>query len=320
MVEQIAVALGQSFAELEKTSNKKFDGTSKDLKTYLESEVETMKSQHYEALAGLSLRLSTIRDGKDANEQAIIDAVLAKIPPTVIPEVVPETPNETVHKINQSNIQIKKERIEGLTDALMNIAYAAMSSMPVTTSFFNGLRGKNLTLDGATAYQVGDTVHIQIGTGTGTVKTIVAGPGISVDSTDPQNPIVSATGGGGGITAWLTPAESPNGVITAFTVVGTPTDVVADGVNFYLNNGFTIVAGQVVFDNPPTQYVRYRTAGTWSTPAESPNGVILTFTVASSAPTDVIADGLEFFNGFGYTFAAGQITFDNPPTSYVRYR
>jgi hypothetical protein len=34
--------------------------------------------------------------------------------------------------------------------------------------------------------------------GTGIVETIVAGAGISVDSTDPANPIVSATGGGGG--------------------------------------------------------------------------------------------------------------------------
>lgn len=37
----------------------------------------------------------------------------------------------------------------------------------------------------------------QYGGGTGTVETIVAGSGISVDDTDPANPIVSATGGGG---------------------------------------------------------------------------------------------------------------------------
>lgn len=40
------------------------------------------------------------------------------------------------------------------------------------------------------------------GTGTGIVQTVVAGTGISVDSTDPENPIVSATGGvGGGFSA-----------------------------------------------------------------------------------------------------------------------
>lgn len=36
------------------------------------------------------------------------------------------------------------------------------------------------------------------GGGSGVVETIVAGTGISVDSTDPANPIVAATGGGGG--------------------------------------------------------------------------------------------------------------------------
>lgn len=36
------------------------------------------------------------------------------------------------------------------------------------------------------------------GGGSGIVETIVAGTGISVDSTDPANPVVSATGGGGG--------------------------------------------------------------------------------------------------------------------------
>lgn len=60
--------------------------------------------------------------------------------------------------------------------------------------------------------------------------------------------------------------------------------------------------------------------GAWNTPVESPNGLILTFTVGASAPIDVVADGISFFNGAGYTYVAGQITFTNPPVSYVRYR
>lgn len=43
------------------------------------------------------------------------------------------------------------------------------------------------------------------GGGTGIVETIVAGTNVTVDDTDPANPIVSATGGGGG-----TPAFSPD--------------------------------------------------------------------------------------------------------------
>jgi hypothetical protein len=51
---------------------------------------------------------------------------------------------------------------------------------------------------GTTTYLRADgTFATPAGTGTGIVETIVAGTGISVDSTDPANPIVTATGGGG---------------------------------------------------------------------------------------------------------------------------
>jgi hypothetical protein len=45
--------------------------------------------------------------------------------------------------------------------------------------------------------------------GTGIVETIVAGTGITVDDTDPANPIVSATGGGGGITRSVSTISTP---------------------------------------------------------------------------------------------------------------
>lgn len=60
--------------------------------------------------------------------------------------------------------------------------------------------------------------------------------------------------------------------------------------------------------------------GAWSTPTETPDSSITVFTVGSTPPTDVEADGVLQFDGSGYTFAAGQITFVNPPTSSVHYR
>lgn len=51
------------------------------------------------------------------------------------------------------------------------------------------------------------------GGGGGTVDTIVAGTGISVDSTDPANPIVSATGGGGDVVG---PASSTTGHVPQY--------------------------------------------------------------------------------------------------------
>jgi len=60
--------------------------------------------------------------------------------------------------------------------------------------------------------------------------------------------------------------------------------------------------------------------GAWTTPPESPDGSNLVFTAGDTAPTDVNADGVLLFDGLGYTYSAGQITFVNPPTQFVRYR
>lgn len=138
----------------------------------------------------------------------------------------PDTPDEIIAKINKSSLLISKERIDGLLDALGQMI---QSSMPVTTSFFNGLRAKNLTINGATASQRGDTVFLTVsGTGGGQVNSVVAGTGISVDSTDPANPIVSATG-----TAFtvLVPTGTVNGTNTLFTFTIAPSVIVLDNMN-----------------------------------------------------------------------------------------
>lgn len=88
--------------------------------------------------------------------------------------------------------------------------------------------------------------------------------------------------------------------------------------------GDTVVAGAgVVITNTINGNKRISTnggVGTWTTPPEAPDGMNTVFTVGLTAPTDVVADSSSFFEGAGYTYAAGQITFDNPPTQYVRYR
>jgi len=65
--------------------------------------------------------------------------------------------------------------------------------------------------------------------------------------------------------------------------------------------------------------------GAWSIPVETPaaDGSVTVFTVGATAPTDVIGDGTMYFEGAGYTFSSGQITFNiggGGPTQFVRYR
>ncbi len=54
------------------------------------------------------------------------------------------------------------------------------------------------------------------------------------------------------------------------------------------------------------------------TPTGTVNGVNTVFTVASE-PSAVVSDGITYFNGFGYTYAALTITMDIPPSQYIRY-
>ena len=66
-------------------------------------------------------------------------------------------------------------------------------------------------------------------------------------------------GGGGNRTGDITvetPPETPDSVITVFTVSKTPKWVVADGIQYFSGNGYTANAGSVTMTVPPSQYIR----------------------------------------------------------------
>ncbi len=85
--------------------------------------------------------------------------------------------------------------------------------------------------------------------------TVTAGSGVTITTNVNGVKVITASGGAG---AWLTPVETPNGIITVFTVASQPTDVVADGVQLFDGAGYTYAALQITFVNPPAQFVRYR--------------------------------------------------------------
>ena len=66
---------------------------------------------------------------------------------------------------------------------------------------------------------------------------------------------------GGGVGAWSTPPESPDGTITVFTVgASAPTDVVSDGALMFAptDYSFDINTGTITFINSPVNTVKYR--------------------------------------------------------------
>lgn len=59
-------------------------------------------------------------------------------------------------------------------------------------------------------------------------------------------------------------------------------------------------------------------ASTPLTPTGAVNGSNTVFTVVSE-PSSVVADGITYYDGAGYTYAALTITMTTPPSQYIRY-
>lgn len=167
--------------------------------------------------------------------------VLPLIPePTVVPELAPK---DLIEKINKAKTaKIKRERVEGF-DEIEGLAKSANRNVQNILSLGGNrqtaikvsgtLLGRGIeTINfvGATGTKIGDgsEVNVSTGGGTGTVNSIVAGTGINVDSTDPANPVVSATGSSFAV---LVPTGTVNGSNITFTFSTAPKVIVLDNGN-----------------------------------------------------------------------------------------
>lgn len=133
------------------------------------------------------------------------------------------------------------------------------------------------TASGLTATDVQAAIdELALGGVTG-VQSIVAGTGISVDDTDPANPIVSATGGGGGSGDVVGPASSGADRIAVFD--GTTGKLLKDG-------GKTIAALRV----PSVQSV---TSAATVTPTFADDAVKITAQAASLTLANPTGTGID---------------------------
>lgn len=119
------------------------------------------------------------KDGKDGVGKDGKDGIDGK-------DGSPDTPEQVIEKVNSASTLIKKERVEGLPQAIQNAAANALSALPPTTSFINGTRAKNLNFTGATVSYSGDTATVAISgapadtiTGTLTTNTIPKATGVN---------------------------------------------------------------------------------------------------------------------------------------------
>lgn len=202
------------------------------VKDLINSSERTSLSQIKELSSRLSSEINRVQDSIPSLPdlsylEAKIAEVESKIP--VLKEQLIETPDQVVDKVNLSSKKFSQDKIEGLVSIindLMRMASANANSMPVTTSFFNGLRGKNLNIVGATATQSGDTVNIVVSsTGLVLTTTGTSGPATLVGNTlnIPQYT-------GGASSGYQVPTGTVDGSNKVYVYSTAPNAVVVDGV------------------------------------------------------------------------------------------
>lgn len=118
------------------------------------------------------------KDGRDAFVD--YDFILSKIPK-------PKNGEDGKDAILPKDLKEKLNRIPELE------RMAQLNAVPVTTSFFNGLRAKNLNIVGGTASQVGDTVNITVGSSGGASPLTTKGDIFGHSTVDARIPVGSDT-------------------------------------------------------------------------------------------------------------------------------
>lgn len=114
------------------------------------------------------------------------------------------------------------------------------------------------------------------------VQSVVAGPGITVDNTDPRNPIVAATGGGGAVTS----VNARTGAVTV------PDFVVKDTAPVEADFGRPIIEGDRWFNSASgIEYSRVGGAWVYSNQAALSRYMPAYLANGSASPVPLNADG-----------------------------
>lgn len=88
----------------------------------------------------------------------------------------------------------------------------------------------------------------------GAGDTVTAGTNVTITTDANGKKVISATSGS---TTALTPTGAVDASNTTYTVASRPSSVVADGITYFENAGYTYAALQIVMTNAPSQYIRY---------------------------------------------------------------
>lgn len=297
-------------------------------KNYFESQIIDTKSEADGKIKEIAYALNELELGiKDLINNSEKNSL------SKIKELSQRLSNE-INRVEE-NIKIPKDytsEIAYLDDLIQNLDKKIKNLPPPTTlDTAERIVDKINSLAPVPDLQI-DAKHIKNlpkfnGTSSGSVsviKQLIAGTGVTIDNSNISYPVISSTGGGAGYTV-----ETPSGLVNnsnvTFTVTKAPDFIVIDGAVYFENAGFTLSGLTMTVVVQPAGYIRAFSKDTsittndWLIPVEPVDGNTFTFTV-TKIPTDVVSDGTMLFDGYGYSYSSGQITLDNQPTQFIKYR
>ena len=236
----------------------------------------------------LSTRPKDGEPGQDADEDKIVEMVLAKLPTPK--ELEPETGETIVDKINALNTEPENQ-----------IDWIHIKNVP--KQLFNKVVGGGVRL-------LSNLLDVSITNPTD-------GQVLTYDSTTGRWGNEDSTGGGGsgGGILFETPTGAVNGANVTFTVLNTPVYIVSDGVQYFEGAGYSLAGLTVTMDYAPTGFIR--SAYTSSTPSELTyevpsgliNGVNVTYTVSTTKTGTLFYQGQAQRPTLDYTKSGTTITF-----------
>lgn len=197
----------------------------------ISSQMKSMTEDYAQKMAQVLAKIDSVRDGKDADEELIVEKVLKRIPPHPI---LPPPYDDGVVKGDIDILYTKTEDLEKAVKEAKDVRVVAPS------------RGMFLYIDGV---KKGIISNLNLKGGTNMA--------IAYSQVNGQDTLTfNASGGGPGGLTVETPPEAPNAVITTFTVSAEPQWVVADGTTYFDGQGYTYAALQVTMDIPPSATIR----------------------------------------------------------------
>ena len=145
-----------------------------------------------ELLALIRPLIPQVQNGETPSDERLISLIKP-----LIPKYTQITTDDVINDINSKKDIINIQTIKGLSQEIDNRIPKQMIGSPRIKMFNNGKEMSSplgsLNLKGATITNKDQDYTIEIQPSTTGVQSVVAGTNISVDNTDPQNPIVSST-------------------------------------------------------------------------------------------------------------------------------